>query len=61
MNASYHMDVASGPTIVLTGAAIFTVVFAITGVRGRLRLAGVAGDHDGPREPRVRERIGPAS
>jgi ABC-type Mn2+/Zn2+ transport system permease subunit len=33
MILSYHLDVASGPTIVLTGAAIFTAVYAITGTR----------------------------
>jgi ABC-type Mn2+/Zn2+ transport system permease subunit len=31
MNVSYHLDVASGPTIVLTGSALFAVVFASTG------------------------------
>ena len=35
MNLSYHLDVASGPTIVLTGAALFALVFAATGVRHR--------------------------
>ena len=30
MNLSYHLDVASGPTIVLTGSAMFTVAFALT-------------------------------
>ena len=34
MIASYHLDLPSGPTIVLVGAAVFTVVFAATGVRG---------------------------
>jgi ABC-type Mn2+/Zn2+ transport system permease subunit len=33
MNLSYHLDVASGPTIVLTGAALFTAVFALTSSR----------------------------
>ncbi len=33
MNLSYHLDVASGPAIVLTGAALFTAVFAATGAR----------------------------
>ena len=41
MNLSYHLDVQSGPTIVLVGAALFTVVFAVTGRRGR-RLASIA-------------------
>jgi manganese/iron transport system permease protein/iron/zinc/copper transport system permease protein len=41
MNLSYHLDVQSGPTIVLVGAALFAAVFAVTGARG-LRRA-----HDG--------------
>ena len=41
MNLSYHLDVASGPTIVLTGSALFVVVFAVTGGRGRRSLATV--------------------
>lgn len=39
MNLSYHLDVQSGPTIVLVGAAVFAVVFAVTGQRGRHRAA----------------------
>lgn len=31
MNASYHLDVQSGPTIVLVGATLFALVFALTG------------------------------
>ncbi len=41
MNLSYHLDVASGPTIVLVGGALFVAALAVTGVRGRTRLAGV--------------------
>ena len=41
MNLSYHLDVASGPTIVLVGALWFVVALAVTGVRGRARLAHV--------------------
>jgi ABC-type Mn2+/Zn2+ transport system permease subunit len=41
MNLSYHLDVQSGPTIVLVGAALFTVVFMVTGVSGRQRVAAV--------------------
>lgn len=37
MNLSYHLDVQSGPTIVLVGAAAFALVFLATGVRGRSR------------------------
>ncbi|HQZ36166.1 MAG TPA: metal ABC transporter permease [Ilumatobacteraceae bacterium] len=32
MNLSYHLDVQSGPTIVLVGAAVFAATFAVTGV-----------------------------
>ena len=41
MNLSYHLDVQSGPTIVLVGAALFAVVFAVTGTRGLRRTAGI--------------------
>lgn len=37
--ASYHLDVPSGPSIVLTGALAFAVVFTVTGVVGRARTA----------------------
>ena len=40
MNLSYHLDVQSGPTIVLVGAALFAIVFVVTGPR---RLRGAAG------------------
>ena len=43
MNLSYHLDVQSGPTIVLVGAALFAVVFAATGTGGRRRAAALAG------------------
>ncbi len=36
MNLSYHLDVQSGPSIVLVGAALFAVTFALTG-SGRAR------------------------
>jgi ABC-type Mn2+/Zn2+ transport system permease subunit len=39
MYLSWHLDAASGATVVLTGAALFTVVFAVTGARARARLA----------------------
>jgi manganese/iron transport system permease protein/iron/zinc/copper transport system permease protein len=42
MNLSYHLDVQSGPTIVLTGAVLFAVVFLVTGRRGLTRVAGFA-------------------
>jgi len=46
MNLSYHLDIPSGPMIVLTGSALFAVVFAATGRRG-LRRAGALRDHAG--------------
>jgi manganese/iron transport system permease protein/iron/zinc/copper transport system permease protein len=42
MNLSYHLDVQSGPTIVLVGAALFLVVFVATGSRGLRRVSGFA-------------------
>jgi ABC-type Mn2+/Zn2+ transport system permease subunit len=46
MNLSYHLDVASGPTIVLTGASLFGAVFVVTGWRGLRRIgAGPDGEH----------------
>lgn len=41
MNLSYHLDVASGPTIVLVGGSLFLCALGVTGARGRVRLAGV--------------------
>jgi ABC-type Mn2+/Zn2+ transport system permease subunit len=41
MILSYHLDVSSGATIVLVGAALFAVVFAATGPGGRRRAAGL--------------------
>jgi manganese/iron transport system permease protein/iron/zinc/copper transport system permease protein len=38
MYLSWHLDAASGATIVLTGAALFTVVFTVTGAQSRARL-----------------------
>ena len=46
MIVSYHLDVSSGATIVLVGATLFAVVFALTGDRGRRRAAGL--DDHGP-------------
>ena len=39
MNLSYQLDISSGATIVLVGAALFLVVFLITGPAGLRRLA----------------------
>ncbi|MDQ4069438.1 MAG: metal ABC transporter permease [Actinomycetota bacterium] len=47
MVLSYHLDISSGATIVLVGAALFTLVFALSGRRGRRRTAG-SHDHDAP-------------
>lgn len=44
MIASYHLDIAPGPTIVLTGAAMFALVFLATGVRGLRRTGAMAVD-----------------
>ena len=40
MNLSYHLDVQSGPTIVLVGATLFAVTFVVTGAQGRRRAHG---------------------
>jgi ABC-type Mn2+/Zn2+ transport system permease subunit len=43
MNASYHLDIASGTTIVLTSAAFFIVVFVVGApLRRRSSAAGIA-------------------
>jgi manganese/iron transport system permease protein/iron/zinc/copper transport system permease protein len=47
MNLSYHLDVQSGPTIVLVGATLFAGVFLATSGRARHRRAGLD-DHAGP-------------
>ena len=47
MNLSYHLDIPSGPMIVLTGSALFAAVFAATGPRG-LRRAAALHDHTAP-------------
>ncbi len=44
MTLSYHLDIPSGPMIVLTGTALFTVVFLVTGTRGLRRVGGVDAD-----------------
>ena len=41
MVVSYHLDISSGATIVLVGATLFAVVFAVTGPGGRRRAAGL--------------------
>jgi len=47
MIVSYHLDISSGATIVLVGAALFGLVFALTGRRGLKRAAGLD-VHDTP-------------
>ena len=42
MNLSYHLDVQSGPTIVLVAATLFVAVFVVTGATGRRRAAAIA-------------------
>ena len=41
MNLSYQIDIQSGPAIVLVAAALFAVVFVVTGVTGRRRAAAI--------------------
>lgn len=45
MNLSYHLDIASGPVIVLVGAVFFIAAFIFSGVRGRAGLKGLAHAH----------------
>ncbi|MGK2959137.1 MAG: metal ABC transporter permease [Acidimicrobiales bacterium] len=47
MVASYHLDVQSGPAIVLVGAGLFATVFMITGHRGRMRVGDLVSAHGG--------------
>jgi manganese/iron transport system permease protein/iron/zinc/copper transport system permease protein len=41
MYLSYHLEIPSGTTIVLTNAAVFVLVLAATGARGLRRTAGM--------------------
>jgi manganese/iron transport system permease protein/iron/zinc/copper transport system permease protein len=41
MNLSYHLDIQSGPAIVLVAATVFAGVFVATGITGRRRAAGL--------------------
>lgn len=41
MNLAYHIDTSASATIILMGTAIFIVVYAVTGVRGRARIGHV--------------------
>jgi manganese/iron transport system permease protein/iron/zinc/copper transport system permease protein len=51
MNLSYHLDVQSGPTIVLVAATLFAAVFVFTGFTGRRRTAGLAAFAPAPAAP----------
>jgi manganese/iron transport system permease protein/iron/zinc/copper transport system permease protein len=44
MVASYHLDIAPGPMIVLTGSAFFALVFLASGVSGLRRTGGLDAD-----------------
>jgi manganese/iron transport system permease protein/iron/zinc/copper transport system permease protein len=44
MLVSYHLDIAPGPTIVLTGSALFALVFLATGLAGLRRAGGLGAD-----------------
>jgi manganese/iron transport system permease protein/iron/zinc/copper transport system permease protein len=45
MYASWYADVPSGAVIILAGTAAFAVVYAVVGVRGRMRMAGIEHAH----------------
>jgi ABC-type Mn2+/Zn2+ transport system permease subunit len=45
MYASYHLDVSSGAAIVLVGAVLFGLTFAVTGARGLRRASGLDAHH----------------
>ena len=59
MIVSYHLDISSGATIVLVGAALFTLVFALTAPAGRAQ-ASVHAHHggEGPRATNTSGRTG---
>ncbi len=44
MLASYHLDIAPGPMIVLTGSSFFALTFLATGVKGLRRTGGLDAD-----------------
>lgn len=48
MYASYHLEIPSGTTIVLTNAAVFLVVLLLIGSRGLRRTAGLDQHVDAP-------------
>jgi len=48
MYASYHLEIPSGTTIVLTNAIVFVAVLAVTGIRSLSRAAGLDDHTDVP-------------
>ena len=52
---SYHVNVPSGPTIVLTATAIFLVAFVATGVGARRTAGGFGRARGGPTGRRLRQ------
>ena len=49
MNASYHLDIASGPTIVLTSATVFALAYLFEAFRHRRHRSTESADGDEPR------------
>jgi ABC-type Mn2+/Zn2+ transport system permease subunit len=43
MYLSYHLDISSGPCVVLVNFGLFTVVYAATGIRGKRQSVGLRG------------------
>ena len=41
MNLSYHLDTSASATIILVGTLMFIVVYAVSGLRGRSRIAHI--------------------
>jgi manganese/iron transport system permease protein/iron/zinc/copper transport system permease protein len=41
MNLSYHLDTSASATIILVATAMFIVVYTVSGIRGRSRIAHV--------------------
>jgi manganese/iron transport system permease protein/iron/zinc/copper transport system permease protein len=41
MNLAYHLDTSASATIILVGTLMFIVVYAVSGLRGRSRIAHI--------------------
>jgi manganese/iron transport system permease protein/iron/zinc/copper transport system permease protein len=41
MNLAYHLDTSASATIILVGTAQFIIVYAVSGLRGRSRIAHI--------------------